>query len=145
MQGKMIEVGSRLKRVRDSLGLIQREFAKPLGHTGPYISQLEKGSKAQPGVTIFFAIADYYKISMDYLFHGIGEMFLADKTPAEPEEREYLEEIENEDDLLWVMKRSKFFKDSIMGYAGKFKYEHDDFIKKSIRQYQKKHSTGMKD
>jgi transcriptional regulator with XRE-family HTH domain len=142
-KSKMKDVGMRLKRVRESLGLNQRNFAKPLNFSAPYISQLENGTKKKPGISVFLKITEFYRISLDYLFHATGEMFLTGKEAAELGHREYIEEIETVEDLLWLMKRSTFFKHSVMGYAGKFKYEHDDIIKKSIDQYREKNTAGV--
>jgi transcriptional regulator with XRE-family HTH domain len=133
-----IAVGKRIKQVREALGLTQRDFVKPLNRKGPFLSQIENGTKKNPGVWIFLQISLVYNVSLDYLFHGTGDMFLNQKTNIDTDKRDYIEDIDSVEDLLWLFEHSKFFKDSIMGYAGKFKYENEVLIKKSIERYRQK-------
>ena len=133
-----IAVGKRVRQVREALGLTQIEFVKPLDRKAAFLSQIENGTKKNPGVWIFFQVSLVYNVSMDYLFHGTGHMFLNQKINNDNDNRKYIEDIDSVEDLLWLFEHSKFFKDSIMGYAGKFKYENDVLIKKSIERYRKK-------
>jgi transcriptional regulator with XRE-family HTH domain len=130
-----IDAGKRIKQVREELGLTQKDFVKPLNRKAPSLSQIENGTKKNPGVLIFLEISLVYNVSMDYLFHGSGDMFLNPKTNIDADKRDYIEDIESVEDLLWLFERSRFFKNSIMGYAGKFKYENEAIIKKSIERY----------
>ena len=133
-----IAVGKRIRQVREALGLTQVDFVKPLDRRSAFLSQIENGTKKNPGVWIFFQISLVYNVSMDYLFHGTGHMFLNQKINIDKDKPNYIEDIDSVDDLLWLFEHSKFFKDSIMGYAGKFKYENEVLIKKSIDRYRKK-------
>jgi transcriptional regulator with XRE-family HTH domain len=133
-----IAVGKRIKQVREALGLTQKNFVKPLNRKGPFLSQIENGTKKNPGVWIFLQISLVYNVSMDYLFHGTGDMFLNPKINIDKDKRDYIEDIDSVEDLIWLFEHSKFFKDSIMGYAGKFKYENEVLIKKSIERYRQK-------
>jgi len=133
-----IAVGKRIKQVREALGLTQVDFVKPLNRKAPFLSQIENGTKKNPGVGIFLQISLVYNVSMDYLFHGTGDMFLNPKIKIDKDKRDYIEDIDSVEDLIWLFEHSKFFKDSIMGYAGKFKYENEVLIKKSIERYRKK-------
>jgi transcriptional regulator with XRE-family HTH domain len=139
-----IAVGKRIRQVREALGLTQVDFVKPLKRKSAFLSQIENGTKKNPGVRIFFQISFVYNVSMDYLFHGTPPMFLNPKINIDKDKREYIEDIESVEDLVWLFERSKFFKDSIMGYAGKFKYENDVLIKKSIDRYRKKSNQEVK-
>ena len=141
----LIDVGKRIRQVREALGLTQVDFVKPLGRKSAFLSQIENGTKKNPGVMIFFKISLVYQVSMDYLFHGIGDMFLKSKKNLEEKPRVYIEDIESIEDMIWLFERSKFFRDSIMGYAGKFKYENEEIIKKSIERYNKKAKQEVKD
>jgi transcriptional regulator with XRE-family HTH domain len=131
-------VGERLKRVSDALGISQKDFARSIGLTPSNFSHLVNGRTKDPGILVFLEIAKQYHVSLEYLLNGSGDMFLIRAQPGEGQERDQVEEIENVDDLLWFFERSKFFRDSIMGYAGKFKYENEVIIKKSIDKYKAK-------
>jgi transcriptional regulator with XRE-family HTH domain len=139
-----IAVGKRIRQVREALGLTQAEFARPLNRKAPSLSQIENGTKKNPGVLIFVNISLVYHVSLDYLFHDTGEMFFTEKPKIIEDKREYIADIESVEDLAWFFERSKFFKDSIMGYAGKFKYENEAIITKSIDRYKKKKSLEDK-
>jgi transcriptional regulator with XRE-family HTH domain len=129
-----VVIGNRIRKVRETLGLSQKDFVDPLDVTGPFLSQIENGKKTNPGISVFMNISAVYHVSMDYIFHGTGQMFFNDENESKNNYREYIEDIETVEDLLWLFEHSKFFKDSIMGYAGKFKYENDVIIKKSIKR-----------
>jgi transcriptional regulator with XRE-family HTH domain len=139
-----IAVGKRVRQVREALGLTQVDFVKPLDRKSAFLSQIENGTKKNPGVWIFLQISSVYNVSLDYLFHGTGHMFLDNKKNSDKDKRDYIEDIDSVEDLLWLFEHSKFFKDSIMGYAGKFKYENDVLIKKSIERYWQKRQQEEK-
>lgn len=139
-----IAVGKRIRQVREALGMTQTDFVKPLDRKSAFLSQIENGTKKNPGVRIFFQISSVYNVSMDYMFHGTGRMFFNPKINIDKDNREYIQDIESVEDLVWLFEHSKFFKDSIMGYAGKFKYENDVLIKKSIERYRKRRNQEEK-
>jgi transcriptional regulator with XRE-family HTH domain len=128
-------IGHRIKRLRDALGMLQKDFARSIGLSPSNLSHLESGRTKDPGILIFLKIAAQYRVSLEYLLMGNGNMFPNRENPGPARDRREVEEIDSVEDLLWLFERSRFFKDSIMGYAGKFKYENEVIIKKSIDKY----------
>ncbi len=63
----MSGVGGALRRHRTARGLSLRKFARDLGVSASFISQLENG-KSQPSVATLFAICDALEVSVDELF-----------------------------------------------------------------------------
>jgi len=63
----MKEVGKRLKALRDGAMLSQAKMAEVLGSTQSSINRYENG-QATPTVALFRAYADYFNVSMDYIF-----------------------------------------------------------------------------
>jgi len=63
----MKEVGKRLKALRDGALLSQAKMAEELGSTQSSINRYENG-QATPPVSLFLAYADYFDVSMDYIF-----------------------------------------------------------------------------
>lgn len=63
----MKEVGKRLKALRDGAMLSQVKMAEVLGSTQSSINRYENG-QATPTVALFRAYADYFDVSMDYIF-----------------------------------------------------------------------------
>jgi transcriptional regulator with XRE-family HTH domain len=67
-----MNLGDRIKKVRQDLGLTQTEFAQKLGVTQSYISALEKG-KEIPSDTLLNLIASLSYVKEEWLKDGTGE------------------------------------------------------------------------
>jgi len=63
----MQEVGKRLKALRESILFSQSKLAEEIGSTQSSINRYENG-QATPPVSLFIAYADYFDVSMDYIF-----------------------------------------------------------------------------
>ncbi len=59
--------GERIKQLRLAKGMLQADLAKAVGTTKQNISQLEAG-KNMPGTKLMLALADFFDVSLDYLF-----------------------------------------------------------------------------
>ena len=57
---------NRLRQLRKECGETQLQAAKALGVSPRYYQNLELGENL-PGLELFFAIADYFDVSLDYL------------------------------------------------------------------------------
>ena len=133
----LVALGSRIKELRKALKISQKDFAASLDMSGCYLSEIESG-KGNPGHKFFYKISALYNISLDYLFHGIGEMFLKVKDKGTPGKKDFIDEIETIDDLVWLLEHSPMVKLTVMGYATKFLYENEDIIKRNIEKYRVK-------
>jgi transcriptional regulator with XRE-family HTH domain len=67
-----MNLGERVKKVRQRFNLTQAEFAEKLGVGQSYISSLEKG-KESPSDTLLFLISSLYCINIEWLKDGTGE------------------------------------------------------------------------
>ena len=63
----MKQLGNRLRALRESIGISQAKFADVIGSTQSRINQYENG-QATPTVELFSKYADYFDVSMDYIF-----------------------------------------------------------------------------
>ncbi len=124
------DVGHRIKLIRKVLDLRQKDFADSIGLSFSYLSEIEKGTKSKPQVNVFYKISEAYNVSLDYLFHGRGDMFV-DEKPGTAEH--FPDGIANIVDIIWLMKHSQMFKDTVMGFCSKYFYENEDILKKSIK------------
>lgn len=59
-------IGERLKELRQKKGLTQRVVAENMGISKPIMSQYESGQRL-PSVPKLIQLAQYYKVSLDYL------------------------------------------------------------------------------
>lgn len=133
MKNKTLTViGKRVKTVREALGMTGKDFARSINIAAPYLSQIERGNKNNPGVSVFLKIAQVYNVSLDYLVCGIGDMFIPASHQHPGSQREYVDKIETLDDLYWFLENSTFFRNIIMGYAFKLHLENEDIIKRSL-------------
>ena len=63
----MVTVGERLKVLREGVGLSQKDLGKKLGVTQSAINRYEN-NQSEPTYKSLLFCADYYDVSMDYLF-----------------------------------------------------------------------------
>lgn len=70
---------TRLKEIRESKGISQKDFAAIIGVPANTYNQWENG-KRQPDPEIMIMIADYYDITLDYL---MGRESPAKENPSE--------------------------------------------------------------
>ena len=129
-------VGSRLKEIRKILRLNQKEMADKLHTTNTYLSDIETG-KVNPSHTFFFKLSFVFNVSLDYLYHGIGEMFLRSKLDRAPGEDRSENDIKTMDDLIWFMENSPLVFHQVMAFAGNLRYERDESIMKDLAKNRK--------
>lgn len=69
------KLNNRIKLLRDSLNLSQREFGEKLGVSRDVISNIEYG-RVQPRSLLIKHICELYHVNENWLTHGEGNMFL---------------------------------------------------------------------
>jgi transcriptional regulator with XRE-family HTH domain len=129
-------VGSRLKEIRKILRLNQKEMADKLHTTNTYLSDIETG-KVNPSHTFFFKLSFVFNVSLDYLYHGIGQMFLKTELDREPGKDRSESDIKKMDDLVWFMENSPLVFHQVMAFAGSFRYEYEESIMKDLAKNRK--------
>jgi transcriptional regulator with XRE-family HTH domain len=102
-----------------------------------YLSEIESG-KANPGPAFFIRFSRQYNVSIEYLFHGRGEMFYDSKQNIIEKEFSLDEEVDSIEHVLWLMKQSSMLKNAILSYASKFLMENEEIIKKSLARAKKR-------
>ena len=75
----MSEFSNTLRYLRESRGLIQKEVAKALEISPAAYSLYEKGQR-EPKLDMLEKMADFFKVSLDYLLTGKKEKDLSDST-----------------------------------------------------------------
>ena len=68
----MKQLGNRLRTLREGLGISQAKFAEIIGSTQSSINRYENG-QATPTVELLRKYADYFDVSMDYIFARCDE------------------------------------------------------------------------
>lgn len=131
----IIDVGKRLLELRSVLGIQQKDMARAIGINSGYLSDIENGNKSNPGFAFLHKISVRYQVSLDYLVHGIGEMFLPGSDREEQRIKNFQPVFNEIEDLVWLLKRSNYAKNSIMGFAVKFFIENEGLIKQEMMRY----------
>ncbi|MBU5638846.1 helix-turn-helix domain-containing protein [Geomonas sp. Red69] len=73
------QIGERIRRSREALGLTQRQLADLVGSSPPNINYYEKGSRSAP-LSMVIKLASVLGISTDFLLLGTGpQMFIDDQ------------------------------------------------------------------
>lgn len=62
----MVDLASKIKKLRTARGYTQRDFARELGISAGYLSQIEMGLRA-PSRALLQRMADTFGASLDYL------------------------------------------------------------------------------
>jgi len=102
-------IGERLKKLRKELRLSQNEFAEKLKIPQTTYSNYENEIARTPP-EVLQSITDVFHVNLHWLLTGEGEMFLE---PREgeisllSEEKELLEEIKNDKQLMFILKELK--------------------------------------
>lgn len=87
----METTGERIKKCRRVLGLSQADFANKIGISRITLARYESGER-QPDAGVLLQISRIFKISIDWLLTGQGEMFI--KQEERNEAQELLDELE---------------------------------------------------
>ncbi|MGM9540143.1 helix-turn-helix domain-containing protein [Anaerovibrio sp.] len=67
----MKDFGNRLKKLRQTAGLTQAELADMMGVVPSAVGKYERLPDAFPSIEVLIKLADYFKVSTDYLLRGI--------------------------------------------------------------------------
>ncbi|MCP5054764.1 MAG: helix-turn-helix transcriptional regulator [bacterium] len=133
-----VEFGNRLKKLRKSLKLTQKEFSEKIDVAPSYISEIES-SKTRPGFEFLSKLFHTYQVNPLYLFEGTEPVFLTNfpvSSPLHsPTSGESTGSDEDVNELLWFMKRSKAVKFSILEHFSRYKSQYKDLINDQIAEY----------
>ena len=128
------EFRHRLIKVRRFLGIMQKDFAKELGLSVSFISQVESG-KTKPGFTFFKRIIEAYYINPVYLITGKGEIFLDKATGDALSGSEYGGDSERVDRMLNYINQSPQVKFAILEFFNRYVFENRELISEDIKEH----------
>lgn len=77
-----MDLASRIRQLRESAGLTQLELAKILQVSNSTLSQYENGARI-PSDEMKAAIADYFRVSLDYLYGRTNQKQASSENPKE--------------------------------------------------------------
>ena len=83
MAGELEDIGTKLHKERDRVGISQRELARRIGLSASMISQIESG-QSKPSVSTLYAIVTELGVSVDDIFSGANGAAEEPGTPDGP-------------------------------------------------------------
>jgi len=95
----------RLKSIRESLNLRQKDFANRLGISAASYSEIETG-KYRPNYEFIYNICDHFKVNLYYLLFGKGDMFFDPNRLIGAGIGKVMVDKEEMDRFLWYFSRS---------------------------------------
>jgi hypothetical protein len=78
-------------------------------------------------------LAEFFNISLDFLFLGFGRMF----NPGTPELKgpdKLLDDIKSIEDIIWLMYNSQMARGAIIAFVTRYFYENEQLINKNIKK-----------
>jgi transcriptional regulator with XRE-family HTH domain len=130
-------IGQRLKSIRTTLNLSQREFAGSLEISTSSISNIEKG-KGLPRHEAIYNLAAKFNVNIYFLLHGTGEMFIKDVLKQRIESGEFKPYTGFLKEFLNYTRSSSVVRYEMMNYYWKYFIENEGLIEKEINYFKKK-------
>lgn len=87
-------INDRIKQIREHFQMSQEEFASGIGLIQATYSLYERGKRKIPTTTII-AISNSYNISKDWIYTGLGEMFIKHSDNEEEQEDPLIDPIKD--------------------------------------------------
>lgn len=134
MKDKLISgIGSRVRAVRQSQDMNQKEFSSKLDVSPSYLSEIE-GGKTKPSLNFLVSLYLELDVNPGWLLVEFGEMFVN----REPGRKICEYDIGDQNDmlhqLLSIMERSIYFRDMAMSDMMRSFYRNESIIKKDIEK-----------
>lgn len=131
------EIGQRIKNARQHLNIQQKDAAAALGVSPSNLSEIESGKK-NSSTDFIFRLSELYNISVEYIFHGRGKMTYDPDLKLTEKEFDFTTEVMNLDYLIWLLKKSPYFKSAMMFQASKLLLTEEELIKNSMKKFNSK-------
>jgi transcriptional regulator with XRE-family HTH domain len=134
----LIEIGYKLKKVREALRLKNSELADDIGFNRSSFCRYESG-KTPPGIKTLYGLGEKFNISLDWLICNKGEMFYREiaatelekesMEPPAPPSSPTLDSLPGDiRELLEHMERIPLLRYEILTYFLKFKDKNKELV-----------------
>jgi transcriptional regulator with XRE-family HTH domain len=124
--------GSRVREIRETIGLTQTEMAEKLVMHSSYLSEIETGLR-KPGQKFLVKLASTFNVNLNWLIIGKGKRFMEE--PGSPEAVEWQHFGEQKNDIKELMaycRESTLVRLTVIAYFKKFLLKYEDLIHKDM-------------
>jgi transcriptional regulator with XRE-family HTH domain len=129
--GLTADITNRIRAVREALGLNKKMFAASLGKSPSYISIIELGRRI-PAIDFFILLVQVHNANPEFLLTGKGEIF---KDGRKKDHREFIDYVENINDVLWLIDNSPIARNDIHAFAAKYFFQNEEMLKRNVELY----------
>lgn len=129
----LIDYSKRLREVRRTLDISQKDFAAELKVSPSFLSEIESG-KTKPGYNFLTKLAAVFNVNPSWILLGKGPMFIKDDETGSIADDEFGDHTESIKELLWHFKHSPLVKLSVMAFAQKFLLDNEEIIQRDIER-----------
>lgn len=157
---EIIAVGNRIKTIRTTLEMSQKDFSISCGMSPNYLSEIETG-KFKPGYDFLKNLVKKFNVDFNYLVLGQGDMFrnTREKEPEPPKETNPGNEMGTEPEpdteppgdartpaadygprdndverMLWYFKHAPVVKYAVMEYFKKYIFQNKEMIEEELAE-----------
>lgn len=133
-ENKTESFGFRVRKIRESLHLLQTDFAAKINMHSSYLSEIETGHR-KVGQKIILKIASEFNVNLNWLLMGKGPMFIEDDEARDNLKwQDFGEQAQDMKELFQYCKESKLVRLHVTAYAKKFLLKYEELIKKDINK-----------
>lgn len=126
--------GSRVRKIREALHLLQTEFAANINMHSSYLSEIENGTR-KVGQKIILKIAAAYNVNLNWLLMGKGTMFNdVDDQKVDLKWQDFGDQAQDMKELVEFCSKSKLVRLHVTAYTKKFLLKYEELIKKDINK-----------
>ncbi len=130
---ELVNVGKRIKEARKALNVQQKVMAHALDVSPSHLSEIESG-RSNPTTDFHLRLSELYNISVEFLFHGRGEIFYDEEGRVSDDPFDFNNDVDNLPDLIWLLKNSGFIRVSVFTHVTKLIIDEETVIKKSLNK-----------
>ncbi len=139
------KLGERMKEIRESLGLRQKELANAVGISVQRMSDFERG-KSYPAFKVLYYLSSVCKVNLEYLIHGEGAVFKPDNPDKSVdlalerfwEDNPFGAYTGDVREVIDYMRRSRLALGAIISYAREYLFRNEALIEKDIKASEEK-------
>ena len=130
-------IAGRIKDIRKTLKLTQKELAEGIDVSITCICDVEKG-KYKPNCDFLENISRVLNVNLYWLIYGQGEMFLDPAILLDLQSYKYYVKTEEVRNFLWYYQRSAIVQHSTMAHFYTLLIQQKQNIEKEIQEYEEK-------
>lgn len=129
----LLAIGRRVAAIRQVLKMKQEDFCGKMGVSTSTLSMIETG-KINANIGFVIRLYRDYKVNLDYLFGGVGDMFddVGHEAGVNPVG---VTEVESYEDFLWLLNHSPKYRNAMFALATDYFYDHEPEIRENMKLY----------